>query len=111
MENAKGKGVQLVGPFIGSNKITIDGYSIPFLTAHDLRKTATVPSDLVELILDDRFSITATRAEVDRWGWFLANAMAVAAGFSSHGEQSQPMNRFRLRLGEFGEQLNEREES
>ncbi len=47
----------------------------------------------VHLVLDNRFGITTTRAELQNWAWFLANAMAVAAGFTSFGEPSHSLLR------------------
>lgn len=44
--------------------------------------------------IDDRFcSCPLPESEVNRWGWFLANAMAVSAGYTSHGKNSRPINR------------------
>lgn len=34
----------------------------------------------------------ATEEELERWAYFLANAMAVAAGRTSHGPNSRPHN-------------------
>lgn len=92
---------KLIGPFAGTHKITIDGFHVPHIEAHPKRE-----SDSVDLVLDGRFSITATQAEVERWGWFLAQAMAIAAGYSSHGEDSRPTNRYKVRLGTFGEPID-----
>lgn len=47
----------------------------------------------VDLTLDGRFGIRATAEdELQRWGTFCANAMAIAAGFTSFGEGSEPRN-------------------
>lgn len=45
------------------------------------------------VVLDDRFGLDCTEEELARWIPFVANAMAVAAGRSSHGENSYPINR------------------
>jgi hypothetical protein len=45
------------------------------------------------LTLDDRFGQTATESELHNWGWFLANAMAVSGGYTSHGQNSRRINR------------------
>jgi hypothetical protein len=45
------------------------------------------------VILDDRFGVDCTEEELHRWLPFVANAMAVAAGRSSHGPNSFPINR------------------
>lgn len=45
------------------------------------------------LVLDNRFLVeAATESEINRWSWFLANAMAVSAGYTSHGENSRRRN-------------------
>jgi hypothetical protein len=45
------------------------------------------------LMLDDRFGITAPESEVERWASFLADAMAISAGYTSHGKNSRRLNR------------------
>lgn len=32
-------------------------------------------------------------SEVEKWAWFMAHAMAVSAGYTSHGENSRLINR------------------
>lgn len=48
---------------------------------------------IFNLTLDNRFGIDAPESELERWAWFLANAMAVAAGYTSHGRNSRRINR------------------
>lgn len=46
------------------------------------------------LHLDDRFkSRPIPESEINGWAWFLAHAMAVSAGYTSHGEGSRAINR------------------
>lgn len=43
--------------------------------------------------LDGRFGHgPIPESEINRWAWFLANAMAVSAGYTSHGENSRRRN-------------------
>lgn len=46
----------------------------------------------VTLMLDDRFGFDTDEEEVTRWAPFLADAMAVSAGRTSHGENSYIRN-------------------
>lgn len=45
------------------------------------------------LLLDDRFGITVPEKEIERWASFLADAMAISAGYTSHGKNSRRLNR------------------
>jgi hypothetical protein len=84
------KGIELIGPIPEQYEISFNGYIVPRLTAKKL-----IGGDL-ELFLDRRFSIELTQAEAAQVVWFVANAMAVVAGYSSHGEHSQPLNPYRV---------------
>jgi hypothetical protein len=70
-----------------SKSIDVDGYKLPYIEAHTF-----ADSDLISLILDDRFGLDTNTEELERWLPFLANAMAVAAGRTSHGEHSNIRN-------------------
>jgi hypothetical protein len=50
------------------------------------------------LDLDRRFLLEADDEEVQRWMPFLAHAMAIAAGYSCHGEGCTPLNPFAVRV-------------
>lgn len=74
-------------------KIVSHGYMVPYLEA--VKHTAAKDDGLIDVVLDDRYAITIENEDdLQMWIPFLANAMAVAAGFSSHGENSVPRNRF-----------------
>ena len=74
-------------------KIVSHGYMVPYLEA--VKHTASEADGAIDLLLDDRFAVTIENDEaLQMWVPFLANAMAVAAGFSCHGENSVPRNRF-----------------
>ena len=61
--------------------------------APEIRAAIERGEPIYDLWCDDRFGITVPESEVERWAWFLANAMAVAAGYTSHGPNSRPINR------------------
>jgi hypothetical protein len=42
--------------------------------------------------------VYASLDEIERWMPFVANAMAIASGFTCHGENSQPSNPFKTQL-------------
>ena len=81
-------GVSLVGPFIRREPyiLVVDGYRVPhveFFKEPDGTFSATV---------DGRMSVLElTEPEIKKWGYVLANAMAVSAGLSCFGENAQPM--------------------
>ena len=68
---------ELVGPF-ESHDVIVAGRQVPFLVAH--------PEDggKVHLTLDRRLGITLTVSEAERIIPFLADAIAVASGYTSH---------------------------
>lgn len=73
-------------------KIVTDGYMLPYVTV--VKHTKPESDGLIDLLLDDRFAITIhDQEELQYWIPFLANAMAICAGFSCHGENSKPLNR------------------
>lgn len=80
-------GVELVGPFVAEWKVTCNGYRVPNLSAIPFE--AEDGTDMVNLCLDERFLIEATKYEAQKWIPFIANCMAVAAGYSAFGENSR----------------------
>lgn len=85
-------GTKLIGPFVGQHKITVRDYRVPHLAAYSMHDGTWA------LTIDDRMSIECSDEELRRWVPFIADAMAVAAGYSCHGEQCQPMNRHKIKL-------------
>ncbi len=83
----------------GNYRVAVDGYLVPYLIAHRAEPPQGTPSTSTDalgwhtLSLDDRYATKAMS-----WGelwpvcWFLANAMAVAAGYSSHGPNATRTN-------------------
>ena len=75
--------VQIYTPKTGT--VEVDGYPVPYIEAGE-------SGNAVSLILDSRFGIDTSQEELERWLPFLANAMAVAAGRTSHGANSNIRN-------------------
>ena len=73
----------------GGQDVVIDNYVVPNIKAHPL------PDESVEFVLDRRFGITIEKDEVISFICFVADAMAVAAGYSSFGENSRLLNPYR----------------
>src|SRR5579864_2929821 len=61
--------------------------------APELASAVRAGEPIYSLLCDGRFGVTAAKSEIERWAWFLANAMAVSAGYTSHGKGSRPINR------------------
>src|SRR5580693_2397514 len=96
-----GVGVEIHGPFQPEYFVTINGYRVPYVTIHpseDARYSVTV---------DRRVGLfsSVTAEELDNWLPVLADAMAVAAGYSSHGEHCNPLNPFTTRMSRLGPAL------
>jgi hypothetical protein len=75
--------VDFIGPF-ESHDVVVCGRQVPFLRAH--------PQDggHVHLNLDRRLGLTLTVAEAERFVPFLADAIAVAMGYTSHPREGEP---------------------
>lgn len=69
--------VSYVGPF-EHHDVVVEGRQVPFLRATPL------DGGQVHLNLDRRLGLTLTVAEAERFVPFLADAIAVALGFTSH---------------------------
>ena len=74
--------LSFIGPFLEEWRVTLDGYEVPNLTA-----IVREDGDIM-LSLDHRYGITGTLEECGKWLSFLANAMAIGAGYSCFGEGS-----------------------
>lgn len=75
--------------------ITVDGFAVPCLKVSELHGAN---EGLFNLIVDGRLSVTVEKDELEKWAWFVANAMAVAAGYSSHGANSCVPNPYKVRV-------------
>jgi len=86
--------IEIRGPFQAVHKVTVNGYVVPFVTV-------TLTNDgRFDVVIDDRLGMAGpvSREEFDRWVPLLANAMAVAAGYTSHGEACEALNRHRQKM-------------
>ena len=91
----KSIGVETIGPFKDTYyKLTFNGYEVPYIKANLVPGT----EDTWLLFLDSRFGIEVSGDELRRWLWFVANAMAVAAGYTSHGEHCRVRNPFMVKV-------------
>ena len=84
-----------IGPFVEEYyKLSVDGYKVPYVTARplDVKRTRW------HLDLDGRFQIEIGEENFQDFIWFLANAMAISAGYSCHGENCVPMNLFKTQM-------------
>ncbi|KKL95925.1 hypothetical protein LCGC14_1849660 [marine sediment metagenome] len=84
--------VDLIGPFRGDiHYISISGYRLNNVHARRHEKG----KDLWAVVLDGRFEIDVTAIELCHWAGFLGDAMAIAAGYTCHGENCMPLNRYK----------------
>lgn len=73
-------------------KITVDGFELPKVKG---RKNS---DGTWSFLLDERFEITVSENDVQSWLWIVANAMAIGAGYSCFGENSNPLNPYARRM-------------
>ena len=91
LEKSGETGLEIIGPF-NDYRVTIDGYEVPKLRAVRV-------NGLISMTLDHRFGCDIpddNRAQSIIW--FIANVMAVGAGYSCFGEDARPANPFNCRL-------------
>ena len=87
--------VDFVGPRVSDHAVVVDGYLVPYLTANPTNPSRTE----WEIVLDGRWGITLKHEDIETVVWFVANALAVGAGFTKHGEGSGLRNRFATKVG------------
>jgi hypothetical protein len=83
-------GFDSVGPFT-QWVIRVDGFRVPYITGR-------VIDGMLHLCLDNRFGCEIPEQYATSVMWFIANAMAVSAGYTSFGENSKPSNPFNTRF-------------
>lgn len=91
--------VEFVGPFVEEWRVLSEGCSVPHLSA------IVMKSGDISLALDRRFLVEGSPEEVRKWVWFIAHAMAVAAGWSCHGPNSRKVNPYNVQA--FGVDMGE----
>lgn len=85
---------EFIGPF-ETHHVAVDGFLVPCLTVMPHKGEA---DGLVDVVLDGRYSVTCEPDEAKKWIWIIANAMAIGAGYSSFGENSEVHNRYKTRI-------------
>jgi hypothetical protein len=75
-------GVDFIGPFQPKWAVTCDGFKVPYLSAI-VREDGGIM-----LMLDGRYLIEGTKDEVNKWVPYIANALAIGAGYSCFGVNS-----------------------
>jgi hypothetical protein len=80
--------VNFPGPFT-RHEVVVDGWAVPFLHAHPTGEH----DEEVMLVIDNRLAATFTVEEAERFVPFLADAIAVALGYTSHPNEDaeQPL--------------------
>ncbi len=78
----------LIGPF-EYYKVRVEGRAIPHLTGYPRG------DDEICLIVDDRFAIDVPKNLAHQVAWLVANAMAVAQGYSHLGAESRGLEALR----------------
>lgn len=86
-------GVEFIGPIYRSGfDIIVDGHRLPHIDA-DISESGGVT-----LVLDRRYAIDLQKEDAEKILPFLANAMAVAAGYSCHGDNCNKLNPFKVKV-------------
>jgi len=85
------QGLESVGPF-SEWRIKLDGYRVPKLTGR------TDSKGMFHLCLDHRFGIEIPEKYAHQVVWLIANALAIGAGYSCFGDNSQIANPFKCRM-------------
>lgn len=88
--------VEISGPWWPDYKLNVGAFEVPYLTVSppmEDGKPAPLNEDQIYVSCDHRIGIYTTRGELGRWLPFLADCMAVAAGYPCHGA-TEKMNPF-----------------
>lgn len=78
-----------------SREVTLDGFAVPRIEAREVNDGIDC-----NIFLDRHFGITVPAHCAAEVIWLIANAMAIGAGYSCHGENSQRVNPFKVRVFE-----------
>lgn len=84
-------GLESIGPF-SEWRIKLDGYEVPQLGGR------ADDQGMFHLCLDRRFGIEIPEKYAQQVVWLIANALAIGAGYSCFGENSQQVNPFKVRF-------------
>lgn len=91
------KHAEIIGPFVEPeyHYAVVNGCTVPHIK---IVKKEGKEDGKVEIHLDGRFIYIIDDTALDLVLNLLANAMAVSAGYSSHGPESKPINKFAIRM-------------
>jgi hypothetical protein len=78
-----------------SYQVTVDGFAVPNIEARE-----TDNGTQCHIALDGRFGAVIPAEHAQEVIWLLANALAIGAGYSCHGENSVKANPFKVRVSE-----------
>ena len=70
----------MIGPFPQYYRLTVDGYRVPHVIGYKM-------DGGWHLVLDERFGIDITDNELQRFMWWIVEAMAISAGYTHAGGQ------------------------
>nr|WP_312374928.1 hypothetical protein [Delftia acidovorans] len=91
--------LQILPPMEEGQSVAVDGFLVPRVKVTENKATG-----LWYLTLDERFGVSDVPIEeLNRWLWIIANAQAIGAGYSCHGENSIERNPYKTRVACIGE--------
>lgn len=97
---------EIIGPVWPKYVLSVGGFRVPHLSISppmDADKNhAPLENDRIFLVCDERTGVYTTREELDRWLPFIADCMAVAAGYPCHGAKEK-MTPFAVKMTELGD--------
>ena len=86
--------LQILPPMEEGQAVAVDGFLVPRVKVIENKMTG-----LWYLTLDERFGVSdVCIEELNRWLWIIANAQAIGAGYSCHGENSIARNPYKTRV-------------
>lgn len=80
--------VSFPGPF-SQHDVVVDGWKVPLVHAHP----SGANDETVMIVLDNRLAATFTVEEAERFVPFLADAIAVALGYTAHPRGDEEFER------------------
>jgi hypothetical protein len=83
-------------PQYPSSRVSLDGYLVPNLRA------TKVGDFEYNLIVGNRYAALIHVDDLEDYVFLLANAMAIAAGYTSHGKHSRRANPYKVQTMEIG---------
>lgn len=78
-----------------SHQVIMDGFAVPRIEARETDNGLNC-----HIWLDKRFGMVIPAIYAHEVIWLLANAMAIGAGYSCHGENCTPSNPYKVRVAE-----------